>query len=284
MNCKIPKVSIIILNYNTWGETIEEIKNIEATLSYDNLDVIIVDNCSTNDSFEKIKTYIKSNSLVYKYRLVKSEKNAGYASGNNIGIKESIKGKADYSLIINNDILFTSADTIEKLVQSFESDATLGAVSPRIISPDGTHDKPIYYRKPSFWDMSFGIRGFVKSIQKQNDEQVYKVYAPRGSCMLLKNELLQRIGFLDEFTFLYYEEPILAEKLLMINKVTLNLGTVCVIHNHAKTIKNNISRKVNRKIVVQSMDYYLRQYRGFNLIQRYICRIIRKYAYIVSHK
>lgn len=284
MSKRIPKVSIVILNYNTWSITIEEIKNIEKVLSYDDLEVIIVDNCSTNNSFEELRSYVSANSFKYDYKLVKSERNGGYAAGNNVGIKESIKSGSEFSLIINNDILFTSADTIEKLVQIMDEDRTVGAISPRIVSQDGTHDKPIYYKKPTFWDMSFGICSFVKNIQIQNDELVYQVYAPRGSCMFLRNDDLQRIGFLDEGTFLYYEEPILAEKLMGISKGVLNLGTVHVIHNHAKTIKTNVSRRENRRIVVQSMDYYMRKYRGFNFVQRFICRFIRKYAYLVSNK
>jgi len=83
---------------------------------------------------------------------------------------------------------------------------------------------------------------------------------------------------------MYKMEPILAERLLSIGKSILHNGKIHVIHNHAITIKNNVSRKRNREIVVQSMDYYLSKYRNFNPFQRFICRCVRKYAYLLSHK
>jgi len=283
MNNKI-KVSIVILNYNSWNVTINAIKNIEEIIVYDNLNVLIVDNCSSNDAYERIDNYLKSSKLYGKYKLVGNKKNTGYAAGNNIGLRLSIEEGASYSLVINNDILFTDPHSIEKMVDYLESNATIGAISPRIVSPDGFHDKPIYYRKPSFWDLSFGIKKYVNNIKLQNDELVYEVYAPRGSCMMVRNDALAKIGLLDECTFLYYEEPILSESLLSIGKKCVNFGYVSIIHNHAVTIKENVSRSKNRDYVVQSMDYYLKKYRHFNWIERTICSLIRKYAYLFSHK
>lgn len=279
-------VAVIILNYNTYQLTIKEIENIEDIVEEGQLDIFIVDNCSTNESVEKLNGYLNEGKkrFHHKYTFISSLENKGYAAGNNIGIKAAIDVGAKYSLIINNDILFTSSDTISKLYNYMEVNNNIGALSPRIVSKDGSHDKPIYYKRPSFWDLSFGIKSYVKKIKDQNDELIYEVYAPRGSCMMLRNEDLKRIGLLDEGTFLYYEEPILAESLHKLNKTVVNYGCVYVIHNHAETIKSNISKKRNREIVVRSMDYYLKKYRKFNVFERMICRLVRKYAYLLSHK
>lgn len=280
------KVAVVILNYNTYQLTIKEIENIEDVIEGDQLNIFIVDNCSTNESVEKLNCYLNEGKkrFHHKYSFISSLSNKGYAAGNNIGIKAAIDAGAKYSLIINNDILFTSPDSVSKMYNYMEANNHIGALSPRIVSKDGSHDKPIYYKKPSFWDLSFGIKSYVKRIKDQNDELIYEVYAPRGSCMMLRNEDLKRIGLLDEGTFLYYEEPILAESLRKLNKTVVNFGRIHVIHNHAETIKSNISRKRNRAIVVESMDYYLKKYRKFNAFERMICRLVRKYAYLLSHK
>ena len=280
------KVAVVILNYNTYHLTINEIENIEAVLEGDSLDIFIVDNCSTNESVEKLNSFLKENKseLRNRYTLLCSASNGGYAAGNNIGIKAANEAGAKYTLLINNDILFTSPDTITQLVGYMEKNPSVGAISPRIVSKDGSHDKPIYYKKPSFWDLSFGIRSYVGKIKEQDDELIYEMYAPRGSCMLLRNDDLKQIGLLDEGTFLYYEEPILAESLQAINKKVVHYGSVGVIHNHAETIKSNISRKRNRAIVVRSLNYYLRKYRRFNYVERMVCLLVRKYAYLLSHK
>jgi GT2 family glycosyltransferase len=97
--------------------------------------------------------------------------------------------------------------------------------------------------------------------------------------MLLRNSDIENIGFLDEGTFLYYEEPILAENLKKIKKKVVLYGPECVIHNHAKTIKTNISQKRRRKVVLNSMDYYLKKYREFNYFERLLCRVVRLVGY-----
>ena len=280
----MPKVCVVILNYNTYQLTIKEFANIEEKLDYENLEIVIVDNNSSNSSCDEIQKAINVSPKKYEYTLLSSVENGGYAKGTNIGIREAIKKESDYILIINNDILFEVPDTISQMVLFMENHPEVGAVSPRIVSLDGSHDKPIYYKKPSFGDLSFGISSFVRGVNKQDDELVYPIYAPRGSCMLIREDDIKRVGLLDEGTFLYYEEPIFAEKLSSIGKTVYHYGKVHVIHNHAETIKSNISRKRNRAIVVQSMDYYLKKYRKFNAFERMICRLVRKYAYLLSHK
>lgn len=279
-----PKVSIIILNYNTYHLTIKEIESIEEVLKYDNMDVIIVDNCSTNDSVSQLNTVIRDSSKKYNYHLISNLYNGGYAAGNNVGLREALKNGADYCMVVNNDILFTDEDMIAKLVSFLEDNSNVGVVSPRIISKRGNPDKPIFYRKPTFWDLTFGIKKYNKERHLQEDELVYGIYAPRGSCMMIRSEAIVKIGFLDEGTFLYYEEPILAEGLLKFHYTVFHYGKTSVIHNHAETIKNNVSKKRSRKYVVQSLDLYLNKYRKFNFAERWACRMIRKYAYLYSHK
>lgn len=279
-----PKVNIIILNYKSYELTISEIKNIEDTIEYDGLEIVIVDNNSPNESYNIIDSFLQKNQLKFNYTLLKSNSNNGYASGNNIGLNASINRGAKYSLVINNDIIFSSPNTIMNLVNYLDGHDDVGIISPRIEGIDGYHDKPIYYKKPSFYDMTIGLRAFMKTRLKQNDEMVYEVYAPRGSCMMIRNDALEKIGLLDEGTFLYYEEPILAERMLKNGMKTVHYGKEYVIHNHAKTISSNITQKKNRVIVVQSMDYYLKKYRKFNVFERMICRFVRKYAYLISHK
>lgn len=279
-------VAVVILNYNTYHLTINEIENVEAILEGGSLDIFIVDNCSTNESVEKLNSFLNENKPKFRnrYTLLCSKTNGGYAAGNNIGINAANDARAKYTLLINNDILFTASDTIKQLIDYMENNPNVGALSPRIVSKDGSPDKPIYYKKPSFWDLSFGIKLFVSRIKEQNDELIYEIYAPRGSCMLLRNDDLKQMGLLDEGTFLYYEEPILAESLCTLNKKVVHYGNISVIHNHAETIKTNISKKKNRAIVVKSLDYYLRKYRHFNYVERMVCLLVRKYAYLLSHK
>lgn len=276
-----PKVSLIILNYNTWKLTIKELENIRDTIKYDNYDIIVVDNCSNNESVTELQEYARTSCV--SFELIANPENRGYAAGNNVGIRRSLEKGSKYVFILNNDILFTDANTINDLVSYLENNQDVGAISPRIVSLDGSHDKPIYYRRPSFWDLFLGYPSFVKGKSKQDDNLVYDVYAPRGSCMMICNDFLKQVGLMDESTFLYYEEPILGEQLYRNGKRAINYGEYFVIHNHAETIKKNVPNKSILRFMVESQQVYLREYRNFNIFQCWLCKKVRELTYLIRH-
>lgn len=279
---KSPQIGIVILNYNTFELTIKLLENIYNTLLYSNYQMIVVDNYSTNDSYKKLYEYKKNSS--FDFVLMQSTKNGGYAYGNNIGIKYAIQHDAEYVLIINNDIIFTDARTIDVLIDVMRKNRHIGAVSPRLISLDGQDDYPIYWNRPSFFDLSIGYYFFVKGKKKQLLNANHPLYAPRGSCMLLKSIDLEQIGCLDENTFLYYEEPILAERLLKIGKICFYVGEVSVIHNHAQTISNNVKIKDMLQHIAKSYEYYLHVYRKFPSIQVSICIFVKKILFRLKNR
>ena len=77
------KVAIIILNYKSWTDTIEEISICNEVLQIGNEDIIVVDNCSPNESAEKLKAEADIKGFVF----IASPVNNGYAAGNNIGLR-----------------------------------------------------------------------------------------------------------------------------------------------------------------------------------------------------
>jgi hypothetical protein len=274
------KMSIVILNYNTYEMTLNLISNIENICKDKNIDIVIVDNCSQNESTEVLQKESKNNT---RYKFIKSEHNGGYATGNNIGIKYAIDNDADYILVSNNDIEIESFDVIEKMLRLMEDNERIGAVSPRIVSKDGRKDPPIYFEKPTFWDLTLGSALYHKKRWYVFDEnRNCQIYAPRGSFMLLRAEMMEKIGLLDEKTFLYYEEPILAERLDSIGAECWLCGETQVIHNHGKTIKTVIKKKKTYKIVCDSYEYYLRQYRKMNILLVGLCVGIRKIGYLLN--
>lgn len=131
--------------------------------------------------------------------------------------------------------------------------------------------------------MTFGIYLFHKKRLKLETETSFPIYAPRGSCMMCRSEDLMVINGLDEKTFLYYEEPILAERLLSINKISFFCGDVTVIHNHGKTISSNLTLKITLENILKSYKYYLRKYRRYNLLKTYFCLLFRKITFKLHH-
>lgn len=272
------KTAIIILNYNTYNLTIDLVEKLIHICPQDRYQIIVVDNASPNESAEVLSKKAKIDN---EFIFIKSDKNGGYAAGNNIGLRYSVQQGFKYSLVINNDIEIDSYEQFENMIELMEKDISIGAVSPRIVGKDGKKDPPIYFKKPSFWDLSFGIKANNKQRYQFNENRNVRIYAPRGSCMLLRNEDIELIGFLDEHTFLYYEEPILAEQLVKIGKSCWLCGKSKVVHNHAVTISKAINKKKIIETITNSYRYYLSNYRNFSQIQVTICLMIRKMAIAV---
>lgn len=272
------ETAIIILNYNTYDMTLDLIDELFSICPQERCQIIVIDNASPNESAEVLEKKAEMNG---KFIFIKNDKNGGYAAGNNIGLRYAVGHGFKYSLVINNDIEIDSYNQIANMIELMEKTTSIGAVSPRIIGKDGKKDPPIYFKKPSFWDLSFGIKANNKQRYQFDENRNAKIYAPRGSCMLLRNEDIKLINFLDEHTFLYYEEPILAERLDMIGKNCWLCGESEVIHNHAVTISKAINKKKIIETITNSYKYYLSSYRKFNKIQVAICLGIRKIAIAV---
>lgn len=278
------KLAVIILNYKTAEETIGEVKRVRQ-LALENIQtkIIVIDNDSRDGSYEKLADEFSDSTDVI---VIASSENGGYAKGNNIGLKWAIDNEYDYSLVLNSDIEFSDKNIIQKMLDAFSLNKRIAVVSPMIKAEDGYEYNPEIPR-PTFKDMTFGMLGYKKKGRKiPNEDKARKrgccvCYRPQGCCMLIDNTKLQEVDYLDENTFLYYEEYILSEKLL--NKgyrCVLSLNTH-VIHKHdgestvEKSEKDSKEKKKakrnNTRIYVKSLNYYLKKYRRFGLVQRQIC-------------
>ena len=189
------KLSIITVNYNGLKDTCELIDSIPFN---DDMEVIVVDNASQQD---------ESTLIQQKYphiKVIKSEKNLGFAGGNNIGIKEA-KGK--YIFLLNNDtILKPQTSDIKHLIDRLESSPKIGVVCPKICF--AWDNNPIQYAgytalsKITIRNKSIG---FGEEDKGQYDMPHPTPYA-HGAAMMVKKEVIDKVGRMPECFFLYYEE------------------------------------------------------------------------------
>lgn len=271
MSASMPSVLIVILNYGTYDLTIKMIKEIQSKLEYDNYSIMVVDNCSPNESAEILGK--QSKELGFLFYANKS--NAGYAAGNNIGIRYGIEHCFDYSWILNNDVEIRGKNVLDHMVGIAEKDKKIGCMGPMIYTLDGTICPP-YCRQPSLWSMTLGIRQEKKYRQTQinKSQKVYRVY---GCCMLLKNKAMDDIDCMDERTFLYNEEDILAERLMAKGYETFYDSDVSVTHKESSSLKQMSKNRKELQIreTKKSMDLYLKEYRGFSGLSRWACESVR---------
>lgn len=274
------KIAIVVLNYNTYKCTLKFVSNLKTVGENRDFDLIVIDNNSNNES----QKALLEASIKQSFTLFLNDENLGYAGGNNVGIRHALKNGADYILVANNDIEIASFSVIDAMASLMEKNKKIGAVSPRIIGKNKEIDPPVYYKKPSFWDLTFGIALFNKKRFGFPDNGISKVYAPRGSFMLLRASTMRDIGFLDENTFLYYEEPILAERMAAIGQECWHYGLESVVHNHGETIKSTYENDAICALLLKSQNYYLKQYRHMNALSRRLCLLFRKMAFYRKRK
>lgn len=256
------KVLILILNYKSYNLTLELIKLLQKKLSYPNFDILVVDNASPNESGIVLANASENG----RFQFFEADHNGGYASGNNIGLRYASKNNYSYVWILNNDILLAvdSDDVLDVMVEHMDSCPELGAINPRIQFPDGSIDYE-FPERPSLYDYTFGMYSYKRrraNYSKFNSEGI--IYRPQGCCMLLRVKALEDIDYLDENTFLYCEEDILAERFLARGYFCGYCGNTAVIHNHSTTVSTTFSKLKTAQIKNKSFKYYLRTYRGFN--------------------
>ncbi len=192
---EIPEISIITVNYNGLRDTCDLIDSIRqhVIVSYE---LIVIDNGSVLNESEYLEEYYP------KVICVRSEKNLGFAGGNNLGMRIA-KGK--YIFLLNNDT-YVKDNSISFLIKRLESDSRIGGVSPKIkfaFPPENiqyagyTMLSPITLRNHSI--------GFMENDHGQYNTPCSTAYL-HGAAMMLKREVVQRVGPMPEIYFLYYEE------------------------------------------------------------------------------
>jgi len=233
-----PKVSIIILNWNGWKDTIECLESLYQ-ITYPNYDVIIIDNGSEDESIEKIKEYcegkIKVTSKFFEYDtsnkpikiieytrqeteagggkekeiadlppnrkliLIKNEKNYGFTEGNNIGMRYAMKAlNPDYILLLNNDTVVDKR-FLDELIKIGGSDEKIGIVGPITYLYKKSDVVQETGGKMSMWS------GRRKHVIKTNNNKT-EVDFVSGVCLLIKEEVAKKVGLLDKEYFAYIED------------------------------------------------------------------------------
>jgi len=187
------ELSIITINYNGLNNTCALIESIPFN---DKMEVIVVDNASENQEAEQISSrfpYVK---------VIKSDKNLGFAGGNNLGIRAS-KGK--YLFLINNDTYFEEFNVLA-LIDRLNSGPSIGVVCPKI--KFAWPPQPIQfagYTPLSNITIRNQAIGFGEEDYGQYETAHPTPYA-HGAAMLIKREAMDKVGLMPECYFLYYEE------------------------------------------------------------------------------
>ncbi|MEM3609755.1 MAG: glycosyltransferase family 2 protein [Candidatus Anstonellales archaeon] len=189
----MPLVSIIILNYN--GEKfIKRCLSSVLDTTYPRLEIIVIDNGSTDNSYEIIKQYES------KVKLIRIPYNIGYSAGNNLGIKVS---KGDYIVLLNNDTI-VNPSWISELVKVAESDQSIGILGCKVYYL-GTKIIQHAGGKLNIYSDTLPHTGAFEKDHGQYNE-IKDVDYVSGVAMMINRKIIEKIGLLDVDYFLYWED------------------------------------------------------------------------------
>ena len=271
-------LSIITINYNGFKDTSELIETLP--LEDDTIEVIVVDNASKEDEATIIEQRYP------QVQVIRSNKNLGFAGGNNLGIKAA-HGK--YLFFINNDTVFQTSPishhtSFQPLIDRLESSEKVGMVCPKIRFSWG--DNPIQYAgytPLSRITMRNQAIGCGESDQGQYDTAHPTPYA-HGAAMMVKREVIEKAGLMPECYFLYYEE---LDWSMMIRRAGYDIWyepAVTIYHKESQTTGQNSTLKSyymtrNRLLFVRRNDASFSRYLSyFYLICMVACRDLLKYS------
>lgn len=188
------RLSVITVNYNGLHDTCALLDHL--TFDHNDTEVIVVDNGSANNEAETIAARYSN------VKCVRSERNLGFAGGNNLGIRHA-HGK--YLFFVNNDTE-VSMDDIDRLIKRIDTSEHIGIVCPKIRFFYG--DRHIQYA--GFTPMSRitcrnrGI-GYDEADIGQYDTPRETAFA-HGAAMMARRDTVNKVGLMPECYFLYYEE------------------------------------------------------------------------------
>lgn len=199
-------LAIIIVNYKTKELTLKCLKSIFESIPKIKFEIWLVDNNSSDNSINIIKKDFP------QINFIESTENLGFSGGNNLALR---KAKAKYYLLLNSDteIIDHALDNLFK----FAENSDFGICSCKLLNPDGTF-QPNGGELPTMISLFSWLSGIddvagklfkIKSYQSRNEDYFRnkkRVGWVSGSVMLIKDEVVEKIGFLDDRIFMYGED------------------------------------------------------------------------------
>lgn len=283
MHDKMNKVGIVILNYNSHDLTVTLAEETAMMNAVDK--ICVVDNCS-RDSFEGEFTNPK-------IHYIKNTKNAGYAAGNNIGLRYLVdEERCDVVFISNPDVYFDE-QAITDMVTTLNLNPEIAIISTKRFGPVNSSMHQ-YHKFPTFKKSILGNFFLLSKLNKieSNEEQIQKVEnankylevdAVPGAFFGMRSQMLKEIGFLHEGTFLYCEEIILARQAKELGYKAVIINSASYVHNHY------IARFSNKKMFERDRESLMIYYKKFSLLNSFqtfmlrICIKIGCFEYSIAY-
>ena len=271
------KNCFLIVNHNDYKSTKHLIDNI---IDFNIIDhILIVDNKSNDEEITLLKQ-IKQN----KIEILFNDVNAGYSGGINYGAKYLIEKYKECNLIISNsDIVIFAEDDLKKLIDLLNYEG-IGLVGPQIIEKGNTNRgcKKITPNLEILCNLGL-FKNRIRNKMLAYPNEYYEgeigfVDVISSAFFLINSKTLERINYMDENLFLYYEEQVLSEKIKKLGLGIIISNKVFVKHLFSVSVDKVYKNKEKNKMFRESQLYYFNTFYNLNKIQKKLLQISSKFV------
>ena len=207
---KTMQVGVCIVNYKTMGLTIDCLRSLDGT----GVKVIVIDNDSQDGSYEKISAAIVSEEWSGWASIKASGRNGGFAYGNNVAIREFLKAdqKPEYIYLLNPDTVVRKG-AVSQLVEFMQNNPAVGIAGSQIEDENGQALPSAFkfHTWQSEMNKGFSLGLLTKLLRRWVSEQTIpkepiKTDWVSGASMMIRREVFEQVGLLDDTYFMYFEE------------------------------------------------------------------------------
>jgi GT2 family glycosyltransferase len=233
-----PGVCCVIVNWNGWRDTLDCLASLRDQ-DYGNLRVIVVDNGSTNDSVERIR------SAFPEVRVIETGKNLGFTGGCNIGLRAGLASDAEFLWLLNNDTV-CPPDTVRKLVRRAIASPDAGLVGTVLLY---AHDPA----KVQAWGGG-KVRpwiAYTTHFEKPTEfgRNCYTTFAS----VLARRQMLEEVGLLYEGFFMYCDDSDLCLRMQNTRWKIVMAEDTAVLHKEAASTKRSEKPAMTKIVTVSSL-------------------------------
>jgi len=264
--------TIIIVNFKTPELTIDCIESLQSTGALNCSQVSLIDNHSMDHSMSEIEAHINTLALQNSVSLHESPINGGFSAGNNIGIK---KASSEYVLLLNSDTLVRPG-AIELLVKTLEDNPEIGMASPRLEWLDGAPQESCFrFHRPINELIRSAATGPITKLFKRYEvplEVSNEVSSPEWTsfaCVLIRRQVFEDIGLLDEEFFMYFEDVDFCKRAYKVGWKIIHNPAAHVVHlrGGSSPVKSQAAKKkrLPRYFYESRARYYFKHFGRFGL-------------------
>jgi GT2 family glycosyltransferase len=261
-------LAVVVLNYRTPGMVLDCLESLREQVEAPSQQVVVVDNHSGDDSADVIENAIAERGWHRWARVVRSPINAGFAAGNNVGIKAI---EAQTYLLLNSDTIVRDG-AIQAITQTLNTHPEVHMLGPRLEWPDGTHQISTFrYRTPLTELVSASQSGFLGRrfighvVALELDAWAEGLDWVSFACVAIRREVIDRIGLLDEGYFMYFEDMAYCRKATRAGFTIAYQPEARVVHlrGGSSPVKEATQRKKRRPLYFyNARSHYFRSFYG----------------------